>query len=49
MKEKQLDKEPGCSLIEVKGEVHEFVSGGRVHPQAKEIYSVLNELKLMLQ
>ena len=49
MKEKQLEKEPGCSLIEVNGEVHEFVSGGRLHPQAKELYSVLDELKLMLQ
>lgn len=49
MKEKQLQKEPGCSLIEVNDVVHEFVSGGRLHPQAKEIYSVLNELKLMLQ
>lgn len=48
MKEKQLEKEPGCSLIEVDGEVHEFVSGGRLHPQAKEIYSVLNELKLLM-
>ncbi|KAE8666014.1 Pentatricopeptide repeat-containing protein [Hibiscus syriacus] len=49
IKEKQLEKEPGCSLIEVNGEVHEFVSGGRLHPQAKEIYSVLNELKLVLK
>ncbi|KAK8482648.1 hypothetical protein V6N13_021164 [Hibiscus sabdariffa] len=49
IKEKQLEKEPGCSLIEVNGEVHEFVSGGRLHPQAKEIYSVLNELKLILE
>ncbi|KAK5783202.1 pentatricopeptide repeat-containing protein At2g42920, chloroplastic [Gossypium arboreum] len=49
VKEKQLEKEPGCSLIEVNGEVHEFVSGGRLHPQAKEIYPVLNELKLILQ
>ncbi|XVF60743.1 hypothetical protein PTKIN_Ptkin08bG0072700 [Pterospermum kingtungense] len=48
MKEKQLEKVPGCSLIEVNGEVHEFVSGGRLHPQAKEIYSVLNELKVIM-
>ncbi|KAG6783976.1 hypothetical protein POTOM_009658 [Populus tomentosa] len=28
LKEKQIDKEPGCSSIEVNGEVHELVSGG---------------------
>lgn len=44
LKEKQIDKEPGCSLIEVNGEVHEFVSGGRLHPKAKEIYHLLDDL-----
>ena len=43
MKEKRVEKEPGCSLIEVDGEVHEFVAFGRTHPRAKEIYSLLNE------
>ncbi|XP_051151745.1 pentatricopeptide repeat-containing protein At2g42920, chloroplastic [Andrographis paniculata] len=28
-------KQPGCSLIEVNGEVHEFVSGGIVSPENK--------------
>ncbi|KAF5441973.1 hypothetical protein F2P56_037067 [Juglans regia] len=49
MKEKHIEKEPGCSLIEVDGEVHEFVSGGRLHNRAPEIYSLLNELRLALQ
>lgn len=48
MKEKQIEKEPGCSLIEVNGEIHEFVAGGRLHPQAQEVYSLLNELGMML-
>ncbi|KAK9285139.1 hypothetical protein L1049_024324 [Liquidambar formosana] len=49
MKKKQIEKEPGCSLIEVDGEVHEFVAGGRLHPRAQEIYSLLNELRLILR
>lgn len=43
MKEKRIEKEPGCSLIEVDGEVHEFVAFGRTHPRTKEIYSLLDE------
>lgn len=43
MKEKKVVKEPGSSLIEVDGEVHEFLSVGKVHPRAQEIYSLLNE------
>ncbi|XP_062153206.1 pentatricopeptide repeat-containing protein At2g42920, chloroplastic [Alnus glutinosa] len=49
MKEKHIEKEPGCSLIEVDGEVHEFVAGGRLHHRAPEIYSLLNQLGLVLQ
>ncbi|KAJ0695271.1 putative tetratricopeptide-like helical domain superfamily [Helianthus annuus] len=48
MKEKQIEKNPGCSLIEVNGEVHEFVAGGRLHPQAQEIHCLLENLTLML-
>ncbi|KAL9145477.1 hypothetical protein ABFS82_13G044800 [Erythranthe guttata] len=28
MKKKKMEKQPGCSFIEVDGEVHEFLSGG---------------------
>ncbi|KAL5998670.1 hypothetical protein ACLOJK_009614 [Asimina triloba] len=49
MKEKQIQKEPGCSLIEVNGVVNEFVSGGRLHPQARNIYAMLDFLGLQLQ
>ncbi|XP_043702638.1 pentatricopeptide repeat-containing protein At2g42920, chloroplastic [Telopea speciosissima] len=41
MKEKHIRREPGCSLIEVNGVVYEFIAGGRLHPQAREIYSLL--------
>lgn len=44
MKEKQIEKKPGCSLIEVNGEVHEFVAGGTLHPQIQEIHSLLENL-----
>lgn len=43
LKEKRIEKETGCSSIEVNGEVHEFVSGGRLHPQAQEIYALLDD------
>ncbi|XP_050226738.1 pentatricopeptide repeat-containing protein At2g42920, chloroplastic [Mercurialis annua] len=42
LKEKQIEKRPGTSLIEVNGEVHEFVAGGKLHPRTKEIYYVLD-------
>lgn len=45
MKNRKIEKQPGCSLIEVNGEVHEFVAGGRLHPQATEIYALLNKLR----
>ncbi|KAF9587874.1 hypothetical protein IFM89_006128 [Coptis chinensis] len=34
MQERGTKREPGCSLIEVNGEVHEFVVGGISHPRA---------------
>ncbi|KAK9924097.1 hypothetical protein M0R45_032485 [Rubus argutus] len=49
MREQKIEKEPGCSLIEVDGEVHEFIAGGRLHQKAPEIYSLLNNLGFMLQ
>ncbi|KAL6134951.1 hypothetical protein ACLB2K_067179 [Fragaria x ananassa] len=49
MKEQKIEKEPGCSLIEVDGEVHEFIAGGRLHQKAPEIYSLLNGLGFMLE
>ncbi|KFK37135.1 hypothetical protein AALP_AA4G217600 [Arabis alpina] len=45
MKERQMEKETGCSSIEVDFEVHEFVSSGKRHPKAPEIYSLLGVLK----
>ncbi|KAL5731919.1 Pentatricopeptide repeat-containing protein [Ranunculus cassubicifolius] len=49
MKERLLEKERGCSLIEVDGVVHEFVVGGVMHSRASEIYRLLDELGVMLK
>ncbi|THU52351.1 hypothetical protein C4D60_Mb10t03100 [Musa balbisiana] len=41
---KGIKKEPGCSLVEMNGEVHEFVAGDRSHPRTGEIYTKLEEM-----
>ncbi|KAL9395906.1 hypothetical protein Peur_010159 [Populus x canadensis] len=41
LKEKQIDKEPGCSSMEVNGEVHELVSGGRLHTPKKSTMNLM--------
>lgn len=33
MKKKVVEKPPGCSLIQVNGEIHEFLAGGNWHSQ----------------
>lgn len=43
MKERKLEKIPGCSWIELEGSVHEFFVGDKLHPQVKEIYSSLDK------
>ncbi|XP_073126104.1 pentatricopeptide repeat-containing protein At2g42920, chloroplastic [Henckelia pumila] len=43
MKNKQMQKQPGCSLIEVNGEVHEFVAGGKWQFQVPDLWSLQNE------
>ncbi|GFP98713.1 putative pentatricopeptide repeat-containing protein at5g59200 chloroplastic [Phtheirospermum japonicum] len=40
-----VQKEPGCSLIEVNNEVHEFLLGDIRHPRKKAIYEKLRELE----
>ncbi|KAL8111417.1 hypothetical protein AgCh_019224 [Apium graveolens] len=43
MKEREIEKVPGCSWIELEGAVHEFLVGDRSHPQVQEIYSSLDK------
>ncbi|PKA65895.1 Pentatricopeptide repeat-containing protein [Apostasia shenzhenica] len=49
MKEKRLRKEMGCSVIELEGEVHEFVASGVMHKSATEIFQALNSLLLNIR
>ncbi|KAF8410138.1 hypothetical protein HHK36_002660 [Tetracentron sinense] len=44
MKDSGVQKEPGCSSIEVDNKVHEFLAGDIKHPKSKEIYVMLEEL-----
>ncbi|XVF32034.1 hypothetical protein REPUB_Repub17cG0046800 [Reevesia pubescens] len=44
MKEGGIQKEPGCSSIEVNNEIHEFLLGDLRHPQKEKIYKKLEEL-----
>ncbi|XP_015873737.3 pentatricopeptide repeat-containing protein At2g29760, chloroplastic [Ziziphus jujuba] len=49
MRDSGLKKEPGCSLIEVNGIIHEFLVGDNSHPLSKEIYSKLDEVATRLK
>lgn len=44
MKERNLEKTPGCSSIELDGVIHEFQKGDKSHPKTKEIYKLLDEI-----
>lgn len=44
MMDRGITKQPGCSLIEVHGEVHEFVAGDRSHLRSEDIYFKLEEM-----
>ncbi|XP_008808540.2 pentatricopeptide repeat-containing protein At1g08070, chloroplastic-like [Phoenix dactylifera] len=44
MKDKGIEKTPGCSSIEINNTIHEFISGDKSHPQHREIYAKLEEL-----
>lgn len=44
MRERRVIKQPGCSWIEVQGEVHVFLVKDRRHPQRGDIYSALKAL-----
>ncbi|XP_077210008.1 pentatricopeptide repeat-containing protein At5g66520-like isoform X2 [Tasmannia lanceolata] len=44
MKEKGVQKKPGCSSIEVNNGVYEFFAGDRAHTQCIEIYEMLDQM-----
>jgi pentatricopeptide repeat protein len=47
MRASGIQKEPGCSAVEVGRRVVEFVAGDRSHPRAAEIYAKLEEVNGM--
>lgn len=49
MRERQLDKTPGCSSIEVDGNVYEFIVRDKSHPQANHIFECLTQLTRQLK
>jgi len=49
MKDKGIEKEPGCSWIEVKSRVHSFVIADRSHPETEEIYAKLEALTSLME
>ncbi|XVF35890.1 hypothetical protein REPUB_Repub19eG0010200 [Reevesia pubescens] len=44
MKERSLNRTPGCSFVEHGNKIHCFVVGDRSHPEAERIYNNLEEL-----
>ncbi|ESW26458.1 hypothetical protein PHAVU_003G121400 [Phaseolus vulgaris] len=44
MNDRGVKKEPGFSMIEMEGEVNEFVAGGRDHPLADALYAKVGEM-----
>ncbi|KAL6139331.1 hypothetical protein ACLB2K_064608 [Fragaria x ananassa] len=49
MKDQGTKKEPGLSSIEVKGAVHDFMTGDKTHPQTRKIYEMLAEMNKKLK
>lgn len=49
MKAKGVRKLPGCSVIEVDGEVHEFFVGDKSHPRYDEIEVKLSDISMRLK
>ena len=49
MKDKGIQTTPGCTTIELKGEVHEFIVDDDSHPRKAEIYKMLDEIGKQLK
>jgi len=49
MKDGQLKKTPGCSVIELDNTVHAFYVGDRSHPQSENIYAMLDTLSELMK
>ncbi|CAO2837269.1 unnamed protein product [Amaranthus hypochondriacus] len=49
MKERRVEKTPGCSSIEIDGVVHEFTIRDKSHPQSEQIFECLVQLTKQLE
>ncbi|KAL3511185.1 hypothetical protein ACH5RR_030586 [Cinchona calisaya] len=49
MANKGVNKEPGCSLVEIDGIAHEFFAGDTSHPQTTKIYQHLDVIEEKLK
>ncbi|PIA54740.1 hypothetical protein AQUCO_00900962v1 [Aquilegia coerulea] len=49
MKKKGISKLPGCSSIEISGEIHEFGVEQKIHPRSDEIYKMLDQISKRLK
>ncbi|XP_073279643.1 pentatricopeptide repeat-containing protein At2g22410, mitochondrial [Primulina huaijiensis] len=49
MRERGVDKTPGCSSIEISGNVHEFIVKDKSHSQSNEIYECLFQLAKQME
>jgi pentatricopeptide repeat protein len=49
MKEQGVNKDPGCSWMQIKNKMHSFVTGDEEHEQTQDIYATLRELYTLLK
>jgi len=49
MKDRRIQKRPGCSWMEVKGKVHTFLVEDNLHPKREEIYKMLDTLTVQMK
>ncbi|XP_020596424.1 pentatricopeptide repeat-containing protein At3g62890-like [Phalaenopsis equestris] len=49
LREKGMKKIPGCSWCEIDGQAHAFFTGDKCHPQATEIYKLLEDLPVRMK
>lgn len=49
MKASGIQKEPGCSAIEIDRKIYEFVAGDMSHPRTDEIYAMLDKMNALVK
>ncbi|KQJ95794.1 hypothetical protein BRADI_3g19052v3 [Brachypodium distachyon] len=49
MREKGVDKTPGCSNVEIRGVIHQFIAGDLSHPRIKDILTKWHEIDIRIR